>query len=548
MIRTSKKKAGLLAAGTAAALVLVSACGSGSTGTQEAPNPGHIDISGKNVSLNDYNGAKLAIGEPKKGGSLKVGMITAVDSLDPNLALSTGGIGVAQAVYDSLMWIDSNGKVVPQLAQSLESTDSQHYTLKLRSGVKFTDGTPLNADAVVDHLTKYIAAKKARDAGTVAQATGITKTDDLTVSITLKAPNADWPFVLTGGAGWIPSPAAVASEGAGFGQKPVGAGPFKVQGDVQSGKDIILVRNDGYFDSRYPYLDQMTFVTAIDNQARLAALQSGDLDLASTTNPADFKVAKDAGLTVLQQPTYSYLDIMFNTAKPPFDDVTVRKAIMQAINTDGISKAKFGGLAQPMKGWFVENHPAFTQVDYPKYDVAAAKKAIDAYKAKGGNPDFTLVTNTPDFKDVASLIIPMLSDIGVTMTYKGEDQSTMITEAASGNYEAQLRFIGFTLQASVDLATRFSSTSTGHVFAAAADQTHGDPALDQIITKLGQTPADQRKDLYAQAQQEIAKWIPIVPLVQQTGAWIVGKKVGGYPGTQGEQTTDIFTAKLVWAK
>jgi len=541
--RSTRRWLGLVAA-TAATVMIATACsGGGSEPAADASNANVIKAEGEGVSLNEFGGAKLALGEPKKGGSLKVGAIAPIDTIDPTMPLSTPAISAANAVFDSLLNIGPEGEIEPGMAESLESKDKVHWTLKLRPDLNFSDGTPYDAEAVKAHLERYMAPNsQARDAGIARQITGLKVADPTTLEITIAAKSEEFPTLLTAGAGMVPSPTAVKKEGKQFGLKPVGAGPFVVS-SFEPGGDLVLERNPNYYDPELPYLDKLTMVTATDTQARLSALQAGSIDLASTQVVSDFDKAKEAGLTVLPQPAYSYFYIMLNLSKPPFDDERMRQALAHGIDNQALATGVFDGKQLPMKGFLSTNHPEYSEVKYPSFDPEAAKKLVDEYKADGGDPSFEItITSPPEFKDQANIIQQMLKDVGISMKIDVSDQPTMITEGLAGNYAAQLRFIGFTLQATTDLAIRWTSTSPATLH-------HGkNPKLDKLIQQLTVTPVEQRHELYADVQQEMADWLPAIPLVQQVGGWIVGDKVGGFPGATDESTVDQVDAKYLWAK
>ena len=544
MIRSNNRFAGMLATAAATALLVTACGGNSSQSTADASKANVVKAEGEGVSLNDFGGAQLALGQPKKGGSLRLGMLAPADTLDPLAALGTSGLNVAASVYGSLFTLTPDGQLAPGLAESIANKDNQHFTIKLRSGLKFSDGTPLDAAAVVDYLDRYRGPSSvARDAGILrSRVTDVKAVDDTTVAVDIKAPSVDFPLVFAGTAGNIPSPTAVKKEGKAFGQHPVGAGPFKVA-SFQPGGDIVLVRNPGYYDPKLPYLDKLTLVTATDTQARLAALKSGDLDLAPTQSVTDFDDARKAGLTVLEQPAYTYFDIALNHKKPPFDDPQMRKAIAMAIDDKALATAVFEGKQLPMQGFLTSNHPDFVKTDWPTFDPAAAKKIVDAYKAKGGDPSFELTTTSPpEFQRQASVIQQMLKDVGIDMRIDVSDQPTMITAAASGNFTSQLRFLGITLQTGNDIALRFGGQSPANLAFAS------DPTLDKLIAQVATTPTDQRKELYAQEQQALTEWMPLIPTVQQVGGWIVGKNVAAFPGAHGESTIDQIALREVAAK
>ncbi|MCD4534324.1 ABC transporter substrate-binding protein [Nocardioides sp. cx-169] len=543
MIHTTHHARGGLVAGVLAAALVLTACSGGeSKPPADASSANKVVAEGEGVSLNEYGGAQLERSEAKKGGSVRLGMMAPVDTLDPVMALSTPGLNAASAIFDTLMEVGPQGEAIPGMAESLESEDQVTWTMKLREGVKFTDGTPYDADAVVAHLKRYTAPEsQGRQAGVARQIVEMNVVDPLTLEMKLAAPSVELPTIFTSSAGMVPSPTAVSKAGAGFGQKPVGAGAFKLK-SFQPGGDLVLERNDGYRDPELPYLDEVVMVTATDTEARLSALKAGSLDLAPTQSVTDFEDARAADLTVLQQPAYTYFYLALNTSKPPFDDERVRKALLLGVDRQALATAVFEGKQPPMEGYFTANHPEYVETDFPEFDAAEAKELVEEYVGEGGDPTFELTsTSPPEFQRQASVLQQMLSDIGLEMKIRVSDQPTMITEAVAGNYTAQLRFIGVSLQATTDLQGRFHSKSPANIAFG------GDPEVDKLIEQLIVTPVEERGDLYRQVQESLTRWMPATPTVGQVGGWIASDKVGGFPGSKGEQTVDIIDMRHIWA-
>ncbi|MCD4526583.1 ABC transporter substrate-binding protein [Nocardioides sp. cx-173] len=542
MIHTTHHAKGLFA-GALAALLLTACSGGGDTKPPaDASNANKVVAEGEGVSLNEYGGAQLERSDAQKGGSLRLGMMAPVDTLDPTTALSTPGINAATAIFETLMAIGPEGEAIPGMAESLESEDQLTWTLKLREGVMFTDGTPYDADAVVAHLTRYAAPEsQGRQAAAARQIVDMKVVDPLTLEMKLAAPSVEFPVLFTAGAGMVPSPTAVEKSGASFGQKPVGAGAFKVK-SFQPGGDLVLERNPEYRIPELPYLDEIVMVTATDTEARLSAIKAGSLDLAPTQSVTDLEEAGAADLTVLQQPAYTYFYLALNTSQPPFDDERVRKALLLGIDREALATAVFEGKHPAMEGYFTGNHPEYVETDFPEFDADEAKKLIEEYVAEGGDASFEMTsTSPPEFQRQASVLQQMLSDIGVEMKIRISDQPTMITEAAAGNYSAQLRFIGITLQATSDLQGRFHSKSPANIARG------GDAEVDKLIEELLVTPVAERGDLYAQVQEAMTRWMPSTPTVGQIGGWIASDEVGGFPGSKGEQTVDIIDLRYIWA-
>lgn len=524
------------AAGIALALVL-SACGGGGDGGASSSNG--------DVIQNKLGGEALDNGSPSKGGSLKFGTSAPIETLDPIGFLPAGAGTAALGLYGSLMqFADNEGAVEPMMAESLETKDSEHWTLKLRPGITFTDGAPFNAQAVVAHWKRFTG--QTSQAYQAARAKGQLKsyeaTDDLTVTITTQGPQYEFPSLLTYGLGMVPSAAAVEKAGERFGLQPVGAGPFKVDA-FKPGGEVGLVRNEDYFDSKRPYLDRIDFVTVPSSQAS-AAIQSGDLDVSVVLSANDVERATSEGLTTLKQGAFGYWYMMLNNAQAPFDDPDVRKAVIQAIDFAGLGSAVFKGSSNQLKAWIPTGNSSYVKSGvFPSEDVAAAKKAVAKYKAAGGRTDFSLqVLASEDYQKASAILQQMLDDIGLDMSIKTVDLPTQAMTGTSGDYQAQLRFATIPVAAGSDMWNRFHSESGGN-------QTHsGDPTVDGILDEIVSTPPQERTELWSKFADAMVAWAPLIPLVEQPAVWILSDKVGGFPGAGGEITWEQMThLEDIWA-
>jgi peptide/nickel transport system substrate-binding protein len=522
------------AVGLALALVL-SACGAG----------GGAASSTGDVVQNNLGGEALDNGSPSKGGSLKFGSSAPIETLDPIGFLPAGAGTAALGLYGSLMqFADNEGAVEPMMAESLETKDSEHWTLKLRPGITFTDGTPFNAQAVVAHWERFTGetSQAYQAARARAQLKSYEATDDLTVTITTQGPQYELPSLLTYGLGMVPSPVAVEKAGERFGLQPVGAGPFKVD-SFKPGGEVTLVRNEDYFDSERPYLDQIDFVTVPTTQAS-AAIQSGDLDISVVLSASDVERATLDGLTTLKQGAFGYWYMMLNHAKPPFDDPDIRKAVIQAIDFAALSSAVFNGSSSQLKAWIPTGNTSHVESGlFPSKDVTAAKEAVAEYKAAGGNTEFALqVLASEDYQKASAILQQMLDDIGLDMSIKTVDLPTQAMTGTSGDYQAQLRFATIPVAAGSDMWNRFHSESGGN-------QTHsGDPTVDKILDEIVATPPDERAELWSEFADEMVAWVPFVPLVEQSAVWILSDRVGGFPGAGGEITWEQMThLEEIWA-
>jgi peptide/nickel transport system substrate-binding protein len=300
----------------AAAAVLVAACGGAASPTPAPATPAASTAPSPAPSPSTAP-ATSAAGTPKDGGTLVVATPGDINRTDPALVDDATSTYVAQQVEETLLTLKpgTGDVVIPELATEWSvSPDGLNYTFKIRQGVKFHDGTDLNAEAVKVNFDRWIKIPKAYvdlgytyyiDFVITAQVKGVTAPDASTVVVTLKVPNSSFPVQMTLTPFAISSPKALTDGNASApdfkdnkyatGGPPamVGTGPFMFKEWVP-GDHVTLVKNPGYWNAAAggPYLDQITFKRIADPTATLNALQSGGVDLAQTISPVDVATVK----------------------------------------------------------------------------------------------------------------------------------------------------------------------------------------------------------------------------------------------------------------
>ncbi len=335
---------------------------------------------------------------PKKGGTLTDGLFEEPDSLLPNASIETFANLVDATIWAPLVYGDNKGVLQPGLLKEVTSlsnndisSDGKTYTLKLRSGLKWSDGQPLNADDVI--FTLQLWNNKAYGAKTTTVGLGhidfttLTKVDDTTVKFSttdvfapmlttqledpLLAPMPKHVFSTM-------DPASILKSNEAF-QPSVTSGPFKIKERVKA-DHITVVRNDNYYqaDKGYPYLDSIVFKIIPDASTVLTALQGGQIDTSyflDITKLDSYKALAPT-YTVVNTPG-TYEELLFNLHNPILADLNVRKAITMALDVDSIIKVAVKGQAERICdediGTFAHDPNAKC---YP-FDVAGAKKLLD---------------------------------------------------------------------------------------------------------------------------------------------------------------------------
>lgn len=329
--------------------------------------------------------------DPVVGGTLRYGISADSNGINPAASsMSVNGLIMGNAVFDTLSATTPDGQWVPYLAESFTpNDDNTQWTMKLREGVTFHDGTPLNADAVVvnfesqrAHPLVGLAVKPF-----YPEEGAITVVDDLTVTFNLLDPDAKWPTAVSGQLGMVASPTwlAAASEDGTLNQEPVGTGPFKFESRSEDSVTR-FVRNDEWWNGEV-YLDAVEFFPVPDPDARNDLLFGGDLDALHTTNQASILDLQDDGSiqNVLNDASEESF-AMINSSQAPFDDIRARKALTLATPVDLYNDLIALGVNRPAEQMFIPESPFYNPDVVQEHDDPDAAAALVAeYCAERGS-------------------------------------------------------------------------------------------------------------------------------------------------------------------
>ncbi|WP_018130873.1 ABC transporter substrate-binding protein [Effusibacillus pohliae] len=375
--------------------------------------------------------------EPKTGGTLNISLDADPPKLDPAFSTALVDRMVFQSIFDKLVDLDANGKIVPMLAEKWEVSDDQKtYTFKLRQGVKFHDGTDFNAEAVKFNFERNMDKASTRR-NELKEVDKVTVVDPYTVKVQLKQPFAPFLSVLTDRAGMMVSPEAVKKYGDDFANHPVGTGPFIYKERVK-GSTITLEKNPNYWQKGLPKLDKVVYKVMTDSNVALTNLKSGQVDI---TNRFPFKeidsYKNDPKIMVVNQADQGYQGMHLNTKKPPFDKKELRQAVDLLIDRDAIVKVVLNGAGTPGHSPFAPSHFAYGDSD--KYEKPNLEKAKELLK-QAGKPDgftFTLkIGTTPQNQQLGQMIQNMLKPAGINVNLEKVEFGTLLDQAKKGNFEA----------------------------------------------------------------------------------------------------------------
>jgi peptide/nickel transport system substrate-binding protein len=486
---------------------------------------------------------------PAGGGTLTMGINATPDTLDPGATGLALTLLISFALFDPLVYWLPDGKggsaFHPGLAESWTiSPDASVYTFKLRKGVTFHDGTTFDAKAVkatYDHVVDPKTKSKS-GLGALGPYKETRILDDYTVQIVFTAPNASFLHQQAAGNFGISSPTALAKYGpTGFGNNPVGTGPFTFQ-SYQAGSQLTLLKNPKYtwgpkaLGEGPAKLDKLIFRIVTDDSGRYNALQSGQLQIAMNLPPNNISAAQKSGKfqQLLVPSIGTPLGMPINVTKPPTDDPLVRQAIMYAVDQDALVKDVLYDVYKPAHNVLTPITPGFSEAASKtySYDPDKAGKLLDQAGWTAGD--------------------------GGTRTKNGKKLNLEIILFSGGGLElptqfvvSELQKVGFSANTSVQpFATAQASFNSGahnlgsfgyygadpyllniwvnsNAIQSGFNWSHyANPAVDKLIATANATAADAtRNGLYEQVGAKLMQDSMYLPLWDVAGAFTLSPKV-----------------------
>lgn len=375
--------------------------------------------------------------------TLRIGLAEDPDELDPTKARTYVGRIVFASICDKLFDIDDKLNVVGQLATGHEtSADGKTMTIRLRSGVKFHDGEPFNAEAAKFSLDRHLSLQGSFRRAEIAQVDRVEVVDPLTIRLQLKTPFAPLLAQLTDRAGMMVSPKAAQALGDKFGTAPVCAGPYKFVERVAQDR-IVVDRFADYWDKSRVHIDRIVYRPIQDSTVRLANLKSGQLDLLERLLATDApQVRKDPKLRLATGTELGYQGITLNLSNgekansPLGKDARVRRALELAIDRDAINQVVFNGINTVNNQWVGPANPYYqAKFPTPKRDVARARALLkEAGVTTPLSLDF-MVPNNPETRAVAEVMQSMAAEAGFDLKIRVTEFATSLNEAEKGNFQ-----------------------------------------------------------------------------------------------------------------
>lgn len=369
---------------------------------------------------------KEAPGEAEAGGSLVIAIPQTHGTFFMPQSTSTGDRFGVQPVLESLGRADSQGNYYPWLAEEfITDADKLTFTVKLREGVKFSDGSDCNAEAVAWNIQQYIDNGKASEIGTPKS---VNVVDDLTVEIQYDSWANNWDNVI--GDIFICSKAAYDANGEEWCKThAVGTGPFLLESFIADNK-ITYTKNENYRLEGLPYLDKLEIDMITDTNTMMSALLNKEVGVAMKfENEAVINAIKQAGFESIGQRNANCADIkhiIWNSKSTdhPMGDLKVRQAVMHAIQWDDVAKALSGGLGEATPLFCTPDSWAYApDAEFYEYNLDTAKQLL----TEAGYPngfETTIYTKSAD-NDTATAFQAILAQIGIQAQVEVMDRSAL---------------------------------------------------------------------------------------------------------------------------
>jgi peptide/nickel transport system substrate-binding protein len=473
--------------------------------------------------------AALACATPAPAETLRIGLFADPATLDPAQSVSFVDRVVMAAVCDKLVELDPKLNYVPQLATEWAwAADGLSLTMKLRAGVVFHDGEPLDAEAVRFNFERNKTVPYSRRVTELKPVKSVTVLDPLAVRLELSEPNAPLMAQLADRAGMMVSPKAARELGDRMAKAPVCAGPYRFVEWVPQDR-IVFEKFDRYWDKAAVAIDRAVYLPIPDDTVRLSNLRAGTFQLTERIAPSDLPTVRgDARLKLYESASLGYRVLSINAARgegakaPLGTSAKLREAFELSLDRAIINQVAFDGAFIPT------NQPEAPGTAYyaPAFPVAARDLArAKALVAESGLPrpsvNFLIGSDPLDLR-VAQVIQAMAGEAGFDLKITVNEAATLLSRINKGDYEVSLLI--WSGRADPDANISIWVACDGFV-------NYGkycNEKLDEILRRARQTTdVGERKRLYAEAAAIYLPARPYLFLYHLKWFWGASAKLSG---------------------
>lgn len=455
-------------------------------------------------------------------------MTNSAVNLDPRVGADEASQKAHQLLYNTLVRIDDNLRIVPHLAESLEHPDPLTYVVKLRRGVQFHNGRELTAEDVAYTFRSLLDPTFRGRTGAYKLVKSVDIVDPYTVAFNLKSPFASFPINMVMGI-------VQAGSGPANARAPIGTGPYRLA-SFKADDRMVLTRFDGYFEGSAKNPGIVLKVVP-DDTMRGLELRKGAVDLVVNDVVPDivWQMQREGKLKVATGAGSDYAYIALNLRDPLLQRLDVRRAIGHAIDREAIVRYLRRGYATTAQGIIPPMSWAFPRDMFDfRFDPAEAKRLLDA----AGYPDpdgegprprlsLTMKTSTSEvYRIQAAAIQQDLARVGVALEIRSQEFATLLGDVVKGNFQMYTaQFVGVTDPDMLRLV--FHSTQVPA--AGGLNRVHyRNASVDRLIEQASAAASDEeRQRLYGDAQRAIALEVPYIPLWYKTNIAVFQPDIHG---------------------
>lgn len=513
------------------------------TSTENEGSEGQTDETETEASDSGENA--VAEETERQGGTLIAALGSDPEHLNTSISSSVTVGLPAGAITEGLIRIDRDYNALPVLATSWDiSEDGLEYTFHLREGVTWHDGEPFTS-ADVKFTIEEISPLHGRAGAVIENIQSIETPDDHTIVFTLDEPFSPFltfissenvgiqPKHIYEGTDILENPANLA---------PIGTGPFKFE-SWTAGDSIVMVRNEEYWDAPAPYLDRLIFRIIPDNNARILALEAGEVDYISNYDISFVDVdqlLENPEITVeLDRGHPRVLLLFFNMENAPLDVPEVRHALFMALDRDLMLESAFGGIGSlgrssipPGLSWAY--NPEVDYVEMYPYDPAAAEALLDEAGFPRGDDGtrmelrFLFDSAQPGFSDVADILRSNWEAIGVNVTLEPRERAVWLDQLyTQKDYDTSIAFYTTSGDPVLGVQRAYLCEEIRPASFTNASQ-YCNPELDELFAQAtSAVTQEERAEYYYEAQEIIARDLPTTVLIDSGFADAVRSNFGG---------------------
>lgn len=512
-MKTKTRRIGMFGAVAVATMLVITGCSSGTAG--------------------------LADTSASSGGNLTIDDAQDAVTMNPTTSFDNTSIYIFEQIMQPLFTVTKNGKgTQPQLATGYTiSANKKTYTIKLRKGVKFSNGQTMTSKDVKFSIDAATATGNTGWGYINAAIDNITTPDPYTVVINLKYVWAPLIADLSLFSNSIIPYDYAGESAADFYNHPIGTGPFKWD-YWHKGRSLKLVKNTDYWQPGLPKLDSVTWNVVPDDNTRKLQLQGGQADIDALPTWATMNSLEGSpGIKATSFPSTEIDYICFNEKTAPFQDVHVRQAISAAINRKAIVSAALFGHGTPANSLLMPGVPYYNKnTKGIQYNLAAAKKDMaESSVPNGFTTTFAIQSGNSQQATIGQIVQSELKKIGITVNIQQIDPTTLHAQIQAGQYVMAMSAWTMDIPDPDEWVTFAVNPDGG---ANSAFTWYSNPAVT-ALSKQGQTttaPA-ARQTIYTQLQNDVAAdapmaWLYYVPYAYPTSSKVKGFYVtplGNYP-------------------